>query len=130
MAQENPLTLQSNVNHELVKIIEWLSVNCFYSKFEKKNFFCYSMPTERFLTILKYLSLYVTSHDVKTLLKYLGVYLDNKLSWNKHSNYLICKSSSATGIFYELGNPLPMKLLIIDLLYNITSFIRICNVPS
>ena len=48
------------------------------------------------ITIGKY-----TIHEVEQT-KYLGVILDNKLSWKQHIEYLITKLSQAAGVIYKL----------------------------
>ena len=45
-------------------------------------------------------------------MKYLDVYLDDKLNWDRHIGYLIAKLSSTIAIFYKLRNFLPMNILI------------------
>lgn len=45
-------------------------------------------------------------------IRYLGVYLDNKLSWKRHIDYIVTKLSSATGVIYKLKDYVPMKQLI------------------
>lgn len=41
--------------------------------------------------------------------KYLGVYLDNKMSWNIHLNYLIKKSSMMAGILRRISKACPFR---------------------
>ena len=44
--------------------------------------------------------------------KYLGVYLDDKLNWDRHIGYLISKLSTAIAIFNKLRNFLLINILI------------------
>ena len=62
------------------------------------------------LTIRKY-----TIHEVDQF-KYLGVILDNKLSWSQHINYLVTKLSQVAGILYKVRSLLPLKSRI--MIYN------------
>ena len=48
--------------------------------------------------------------------KYLGVILDNKLSWSQHINYLVTKLSQVAGILYKVRSLLPLKSRI--MIYN------------
>ena len=41
--------------------------------------------------------------------KYLGVYLDDKLTFKDHINYINSKISRYTGILYKIRDYLPMK---------------------
>ena len=44
-------------------------------------------------------------------LQYLGVYLDNKLSWKSHIDILITKLSKICGIIYKLRHYVPLFTL-------------------
>ena len=48
--------------------------------------------------------------------RYLGVILDNKLTWKQHLNYLQTKLSQASGMFYKHRSYLPLHTL--KLIYN------------
>ena len=41
--------------------------------------------------------------------KYLGVIMDNKLTWKKHIEYLQTKLSIASGIIYRTRNYMPLN---------------------
>jgi hypothetical protein len=43
--------------------------------------------------------------------KYLGVYLDEKLSWKYHIDYVAKKLSQLTGVFYHLSRFIPVELV-------------------
>ena len=49
-------------------------------------------------------------------IKYLGIFLDNRLKFNVHVNYLSNKISKQVGLLYKLNNYLPKEIL--KLLYN------------
>ena len=70
------------------------------------------------VTIGKY-----TIHEVEES-KYLGVILDNKLSWKDHIEFLITKLSQVAGVIYKLRKYLPMhaKMQIYNSL--VASYIR------
>ena len=47
-----------------------------------------------------------TIHEVEQT-KYLGVFIDNKLNWADHIDYLTTKLSQAAGVIYKLRKLLP-----------------------
>ena len=55
------------------------------------------------VTIGKY-----TIHEVDQI-KYLGVILDNNLSWNHHIDYLTTKLSQVAGILYKVRDNISMQ---------------------
>ena len=49
-------------------------------------------------------------------IKYLAAFLDNKLNWHKHIEYLCTKLSRTAGVMYKLRKRFPMKVKM--LIYN------------
>jgi len=44
--------------------------------------------------------------------KYLGIIIDNNLTWSEHINYIYNKIIKFTSIFYKIRHILPVKVLI------------------
>ena len=44
--------------------------------------------------------------------KYLGIIIDNNLTWHEHINYIYNKILKFTSIFYKIRHILPYKVLI------------------
>ena len=118
LADEKIKTLKKAVNAEVKLLYDWLITNKLTLNFTKTNYMLISninklsvKDRKKFrVTIGKY-----TIHEVEQT-KYLGVILDNKLSWKEHIEYLITKLSQAAGVIYKLRKYLPYhaKMLIYD----------------
>ena len=48
---------------------------------------------------------------LKTKAKYLGIILDDNLSWQTHAQYINIKLSRAIGILFKLRHTLPKQML-------------------
>ena len=75
---------------------------------------------------LKKFNLNINKNHIEkvTLFKYLGVYLDYKLSWNEHIQNLQTKLSKFSGLVYRLRQFVPKSIIL--MLYNalVGSYIR------
>ena len=109
LAHKDVLSLQNNVNHELLKIDEWLRINKLTVNLDKTNFLLFSNCSRPPKFNISFGGSSIKQCDS---VKYLGVYLDDKLNWNRHVGYVITKLSSAFVIFYKLRNLLPINILI------------------
>jgi len=108
---KNPKTLETNLNYDLKKLNQWLYANrlalnidktkllLFHSKYNKKE---YEISIK-----MKGIKL-VPSRTVK----YLGLYLDDNLSWDYHIKELTSKLSRANGILSKLRHYVSIKSLI------------------
>ena len=111
LADENIKKLKRAINHELKLLDEWLVSNKLTLNMAKTKYMLISninmltaKDRKKFkLTIRKY-----TLHELDHI-KYLGVFLDNKLTWGYHIDYLITKLSQVAGILYKVRDVLPMK---------------------
>ena len=92
----------------------WLYSNKLTLNIEKSNFCVfYHKRTRHFNFNIKFGDLLLLE---KTNVKYLGLIIDNKLSWNCHISSVLGKISKYVGIFYKLSNYIPSSVLL--LLYN------------
>ena len=76
--------------------------------------------------LLKKVNLNINKNNIKQVdkFKYLGLYLDNKLSWQDHVQNLNTKLAKFTGVIYKMRNFTPRKILM--MLYNglVGSYLR------
>jgi len=96
----NSTELQSIVNTELEKVNEWLHFKKLSLNYSKTTYMIASRKNNQ-----------LTDFNVKindktitrtTCVKYLGVFIDNKLTWSNHIAYLENKLSRSVGIFYRI----------------------------
>ena len=101
----------------------WLIVNKLTLNSKKTKFMIFTNKTHRPKNINK--------RNIKqiTEFRYLGVILDNKLSWKQHISFLQTKLSQASGMFYKNRTFLPLHAL--KLIYNslVDSYLR-CGIVA
>ena len=99
------------VNKELVNMVDWLQANRLSVNVKKTNYIIFS-------TVGKHLHI---NDDLKIngkvinkvdSTKCLGVWLDSKMSWSEHINYIRCKISKCIGILCKARKVLNEKTLI------------------
>ena len=89
------------MNNELVKLHEWLCLNRLSLNISKTNFIIFHSlrkPVNSVVTLL------INKQAIEEVeyVKYLGVLLDAKLTFNYHINILSKKISRAVGVLYKL----------------------------
>jgi len=110
-ASKNPKTLETNLNYDLKRLNQWLYANrlslnidkskllLFHSKYNKKKF-----------------DINIKMKGIKltpsSSVKYLGLYLDDNLSWDYHINELTRKLSRTNGILSKLRHFVPIQTLL------------------
>ena len=107
LSHKDVTTLQTNLDCELPKIELWLQCNqlslntsqCSYLLFTKNK---------------KKINFTINNQKINQsdCVKYLGVYLDDRLSWCRHIDYIVTKMSSATGALYKLRPYIPQSALL------------------
>ena len=113
ITSKNIQSLLEIANSQLSNLYKWISVNKLYINYEKTNFMLFE-PYKRVLkTSDPVIStpLLFNGHTIERVysVKYLGVFIDDKLNWVEHINYLINKVSSLTGILYRINHFLPLN---------------------
>ena len=99
------------INNELDKVYKWLCFNKLDYNADKTKFMIFS-----YKTIVKFPvenSIIFGSHTLKctTHLKFLGIVIDNNLSFTHHIDYLSKKVSKSIGILYKINKSLPTDIL-------------------
>ena len=119
------------MNQELCKLYNWLTVNKLTLNVKKTNFVIFS-PAQRRLTHLPKIKIFDNEQNTsvalecKEFVKYLGILIDNNLSWKHHIDHIdhiVIKISRTIGLLSELRHVVPKHTLIniyIDLLLHPT----------
>ena len=107
--------LQSVVNKELKRVKMWLDVNKLSLNIEKTNFIIFKSPQHSFTESV---SIKIGKFPIKRTcyVKFLGVLLDENLSWKYHLTELSKKLARTCGMFFKVRHFLPINILVC--LYN------------
>ena len=107
--------LQSVVNRELKKVKMWLEVNKLLLNIDKTNFIILKSP-QHFSP--ETVSIKIGKFPIKPTcyVKFLGVLLDENLSWKYHLTELSKKLARTCGMFFQVRHFLPINILVC--LYN------------
>ena len=84
--------LISVLNEELIKIDSWMRSNKLSVNMKKTNYFVFKSAQKKALSDLP-LSFNSKILKEKNSVKFLGVYIDNSLTWKSHINH-VCKNMS------------------------------------
>ena len=112
---ESPDQLQSLVNRELKKVKMWLEVNKLSLNIDKTNFIIFKSPQH---SLPETVSIKIGKFPIKRTcyVKFLGVLLDENLSWKYHLTELSKKLARTCGMFFKVRHFLPINILVC--LYN------------
>ena len=112
---ENLDKLQRIVNNELRKVKQWLDVNKLSLNIDKTNFIIFKSPQHSSLGTV---NIKIGNQPVKQsrYVKFLGVLLDENLSWKYHLSELSKKLARTCGMFFKIRHFLPVDVMIC--LYN------------
>ena len=116
-ADKNLKSLKTIVNCELNKVVVWLIANKLSLNINKTNYIIFHPYQKRInsnIHIKAYDSRTKTFFDLesKDHVKYLGVIIDQHLSWKHHINYIALKISRNIGIISRLRHFVPLKTLL------------------
>ena len=107
--------LQRTVKKELKKVKMWLDVNKLSLNIDKTNFIIFKSPQH---SITEAVSIKIGNLPIRktSYVKFLGVLLDENLSWKYHLTELSKKLARTCGMFFKVRHFLPIDVLIC--LYN------------
>ena len=100
---------KKNVNNELENIVDWMKSNKFSLNFTKTKFLLITKPKRQ-----KSFEIKITGHAIqpRSNAKYLGVYIDDKLTWKKHVNTVCSKIGKGCWALARLRNYVNQKTLL------------------
>jgi hypothetical protein len=107
-AEKDLRKLEIIFNEELSKLCDWLDYNKLSLNSSKSNFvifhpFQHKLDYEVNIKIFDNNSKQLVTLERKTYVKYLGILIDNTLSWKYHIDYISSKISKGIGITVRLS---------------------------
>ena len=99
------------LNAELQKLCVWFKSNKLYLNVKKTNYILFGRKhTNDELNM----HLYIDGNELERTesTKFLGVYIDSKLTWSMHVNHISVKMSQGLGILYKIRNIFPRNILL------------------
>ena len=104
--------MTESFNHELNKVYEWFLVNKLTINLEKTNFMVFRPHTVKI--DINSVNITLNNQRIKGVqsTKFLGVTIDEHLSWKYHVNDIACKISKVVGVLYKLKDFLPLRILV------------------
>ena len=110
-------SLESTVNQELCKLFDWLTANKLTLNIKKTNFVIFR-PAQRKLTYHPKIMIFDNDQnknvalECKEFVRYLGIIIDNNLSWKHHIDHVAIKMSRTVGLICKLRHFLPRHTLL------------------
>ena len=102
--------MNNTVNHELKKISDWLIANKLSLNMGKTNALLFKHKSEKNKNLLD-IKINNVQVQVKSHTKYLGVILDDKLTFKEHIDYMVSKLIKGKYIITKLRRCLPFEVL-------------------
>ena len=103
----NPVELENIVCKELCKFHDWFSANKLSLNIDKTNFMAFNSSDHAFDIRMNGKSVNRVENT-----KFLGVYIDSRLTWNLHIHHICKQISKGIGIMSKLKFTLPLKIKI------------------
>ena len=108
---DNLELLTKKVNRELKKVKLWLDSNKLALNIEKTNWVLFHSPWKK-LTVHNNLKIGKQYIQRTKYVKFLGVLMDEHLTWKYHTTELCKKLSKTAGIFFKVRHYVPLPTLI------------------
>ena len=110
LSHQDTYTLYNTMNQELKKISTWLSTNKLSLNVNKTHFMIFKTKNR---TFSQRMSITIDGQQIEQVkyTKFLGLFIDEELSWKYHINHVTMKISKLTGIIAKARHYLPLKTL-------------------
>ena len=105
--------LFNDMNFELQKMSIWFKVNKLSQNLTKTKWTLFHSQKKKRLIANDIPILYIDNFEIimEIVTKFLGIYLDENLTWKCHIEYVCNKVSKSTGIMYKSRNILSKRLM-------------------
>ncbi len=104
---KNKLSVEMVINKELEKISDWLNINRLSLNVKKTKYMIFHTPQRKVNSL--HITISNTTIDRVTQFDFLGLTINENLTWNDHINKLSNKISRSLGILNKLKHILPIK---------------------
>ena len=110
MSHKDPSYLATSLNSELNKLSFWFKANKLSLNLKKTNFMVFKPRQKRCSFSVQ---IYINEQRIEQVKEsvFLGVVLDEHLSWKPHISQVACKISKSIGVIYRAGFFLPNHCL-------------------
>ena len=104
----NPDLIKNCLNNELINVHFWLVQNRIKINYDKTKFIIFNYRKSINISSLDF-----SGHQIERTdsIKFLGMIIDEKLSFKKHINLISSKTSKTIGLFYRLNKIFPLNIL-------------------
>ena len=112
-SHKNIKELFLHVSSELSKIIQWFNVHKLSLNKDKTKYTLFHKVRQKDNISLKLPSLFINDKEIKRVasIKFLGIMLDEHLTWRNHITTIENKISKNLGLFYKAKRVLNMNAL-------------------
>ena len=126
-ANENLEILINQINCELIKVSEWLTINKLSLNVKKTHFIIFH-NREKKIDIVPKINIDKNQIDQVRSTKFLEVLINENLTWSDHISAVLNKTSKNLGIIRKLSKTFPSDILLT--LYNnlIAPYLDYCNI--
>ena len=124
MSSDNIINLVNDFNNELMKLNNWLKNNRLVLNIKKTQYMIFTkkkIETDNLIVKMDNQNILRVS-----VVKFLGVYIDDKITWHEHIGVVCNRAAKGVGILYRLRH-FPRCILIILYYALIVSHINYCN---
>ena len=104
----DPTLINLTISRELNNVYKWLSINKLKINFNKTKFIIFNYRKNIAIDSITF-----ANHDIERTdsIKFLGIIIDEKLSFKNHVNDISSKTSNKVGLLYRLSKFLPINVL-------------------
>ena len=116
---KNIQELESTVNAELARVQEWLTLNQLTLNIKKSNFIIFKSHKKQ---LIRQMNLRLSGNELQRVeeSKFLGIIIDQHLTWKNHIDYITKKIIRTTGLLCRIRfyvNQTHLKMLYNSLIY-------------
>ena len=110
----DPRRIENKINHELKRVNIWLKLNKLSRNIKKTKLMNFGRKQKK----IKNINISIDNVQIERVhsFNFLGIMLDESLTWTDHTNMVANKIPRVTGVLYRLKSVFPKEILLT--LYN------------